>query len=51
MRTIALDLGKASIDWCEVEHGKVVGRGRVRDLQGLQAILNRENGPASSPPR
>ena len=44
MRTIALDLGKASIDWCEVEQGKVVGRGRVRDLQELQAILNRENG-------
>ena len=45
MRTIALDLGKASIDWCEVEQGKVVGRGRVRDLQGLQAILNGESGP------
>lgn len=44
MRTIALDLGKASIDWCEVEQGKVVGRGRVQDLQGLQPILNRESG-------
>lgn len=45
MRTIALDLGKASIDWCEVEQGKVVGRGRVQDLQGLQPILSRESGP------
>jgi transposase len=44
MRTIALDLGKASIDWCEVEQGKVIGRGRVQDLQGLQPILNRESG-------
>ena len=44
MRTIALDLGKASIDWCEVEQGKVVGRGRVKNLQGLQAILGRESG-------
>ena len=45
MRTIALDLGKASVDWCEVEAGKVVGRGRVRDLQGLSAILGRASGP------
>lgn len=44
MRTIALDLGKASIDWCEVERGKVVGRGRVQDLQELQPILSRESG-------
>jgi transposase len=45
MRTIALDLGKASIDWCEVEDGKVIGRGRVRDLCALEPILNREGGP------
>ena len=44
MRTIALDLGKASIDWCEVEQGKVVGRGRVQDLRALQPILSRESG-------
>lgn len=45
MRTIALDLGKASIDWCEVAQGRVVDRGRVRDLQALQPILGRESGP------
>jgi transposase len=45
MRTIALDLGKASIDWCEVEQGQVVGRGRVQDLRALQPILSRESGP------
>jgi transposase len=45
MRTIALDLGKASIDWCEVEHGKVVDRGRVPNLQALQPILSRQDGP------
>ena len=44
MRTIALDLGKASIDWCEVEQGKVVARGRVGNLQELQPILNGESG-------
>lgn len=44
MRTIALDLGKASIDWCEVKQGKVVGRGRVQNLQELQPILSRESG-------
>lgn len=45
MRTIALDLGKASIDWCEVEQGKVVGRGRVPDLRSLEPVMNREGGP------
>ena len=44
MRTLALDLGKASIDWCEVEQGKVVDRGRVADLSSLQAILSRQSG-------
>lgn len=46
MRTIALDLGKAAIDWCEVEQGKVIGRGRVPGLLDLEPILNGEDGPA-----
>jgi transposase len=45
MRTIALDLGKASIDWCEVEAGKVVGRGRVQDLHAMEPILSQRSGP------
>jgi transposase len=46
MRTIALDLGKKSIDWCEVKEGRVVGRGRVADLKGLAAILGADREPA-----
>jgi transposase len=39
MRTVALDLGKRSIDWCEVKDGRVVGRGRVRGLEALVATI------------
>jgi transposase len=42
MRTVALDLGKNAIDWCEVRDGQVVGRGRVPSLSALEKTL----GPA-----
>lgn len=45
MRTVALDLGKNAIDWCEVCSGRVVGRGRVRGLSGLESVV----GPTTSP--
>jgi len=34
-----LDLGKASIDWCEVKEGRVIGRGRVPSLEALGPLL------------
>lgn len=46
MRTVALDLGKSAIDWCEVRDGRVVGRGRVRNIAGLQEIVGPTSGPA-----
>jgi transposase len=39
MRTVALDLGKESIDWCEISEGRVVGRGRVVQLAALTSVL------------
>ncbi len=39
MRTIALDLGKASVDWCEVRAGRVIGRGRVPSVESLAQLL------------
>lgn len=39
MRTVALDLGTRSIDWCEVVAGKVHRRGCVRCLEDLRPIL------------
>jgi transposase len=46
MRTVALDLGKRSIDWCEVRDGKVIGRGRVERLQELEAVVGPQTLPA-----
>jgi transposase len=46
MRTIALDLGKLAIDWCEVRDGLVVGRGRVRSLENLAPYLGEGTGAA-----
>jgi transposase len=46
MRTIALDLGKSAIDWCEVKDGLVVGRGRVRSLEHLAPHLGEGTGAA-----
>lgn len=46
MRTLALDLGKKSIDWCEVKGGRVIGRGRVERLEGLVPILGCGSGEA-----
>jgi transposase len=45
MRTVALDLGKNAIDWCEVREGRVVGRGRVPSLTALEGVV----GPATEP--
>lgn len=39
MRTLALDLGKNAIDWCEVKEGLVIGRGRVGSLESLGPVL------------
>jgi transposase len=39
MRTIALDLGKAAVDWCEVREGRVIGRGRVQSVEALAPLL------------
>jgi transposase len=39
MRTVALDLGKASIDWCSVKDGLVIERGRVRSVEELAPML------------
>jgi transposase len=46
MRTIALDLGKMAIDWCEVRDGLVVGRGRVRSLEHLAPYMGEGTGAA-----
>lgn len=46
MRTIALDLGKNSIDWCEVQAGQVVARGRVPNLETLAPIVGTGTGRA-----
>jgi transposase len=46
MRTIALDLGKNSIDWCEVKAGQVLARGRVSRLEALAPIVGVGTGPA-----
>jgi transposase len=46
MRTIALDLGKLAIDWCEVKDGLVIGRGRVRSLEHLAPQLGEGTGAA-----
>jgi transposase len=46
MRTIALDLGKLAIDWCEVRDGVVIGRGRVRSLEHLAPQLGEGTGSA-----
>jgi transposase len=46
MRTIALDLGKNSIDWCEVKAGQVLARGRVPRLDVLESIVGAGTGPA-----
>ena len=43
MRTVALDLGKHAIDWCEVKNGLVTARGRAPSLEHLQEVL----GPAA----
>ena len=45
MRTLALDLGKNSIDWCEVKEGRVIGRGRVQNMQSLRPVLDVGEGP------
>ena len=46
MRTVALDLGKNAIDWCEVLNGRVVARGRVADLAALKEVVGPATGPA-----
>ncbi len=46
MRTVALDLGKIAIDWCEVKDGLVIGRGRVRSLEHLAPHLGEGTGAA-----
>lgn len=46
MRTVALDLGLNSIDWCEVSNGQVVARGRVDDLRGIVGVLDPDKGRA-----
>lgn len=45
MRTLALDLGKNSIDWCEVKAGRVIGRGRVRNVESLRPVVDAGEGP------
>jgi transposase len=45
MRTLALDLGKTSVDWCEVSEGRVIGRGRVKNVESLRSVLGADEGP------
>jgi transposase len=46
MRTVALDLGKSAIDWCEVKDGRVIGRGRVGSIEDLSRHLGEGTGAA-----
>jgi transposase len=41
-----LDLGKRSIDWCEVSEGAVVGRGRVSNIAELESVVGPQTAPA-----
>jgi len=47
MRKIALDLGARETTYCEVQDGKVVDRGTVREIASLVAVLGPERPPAT----
>ena len=47
MRKIALDLGARETTYCEVQDGKVVDRGTVREIASLLAVLGPERPPAT----
>jgi transposase len=47
MRSVGLDLGKKEIAYCEVQHGKVVGRRTARGLDELEDVLGPQSPPAT----